>query len=90
MEIIIGIISGLLLIAGFVIWNLLKKVERQEDLIEKYQQYLTSLDTSIKLSSKRLEEIDVKGMFSSDDEIGWYFKQIKEIQSILDDYKLKI
>ena len=90
MEIIIGIISGLLLIAGFVIWNLLKKVERQEDLIEKYQQYLTSLDTSIKLSSKRLEEIDVKGMFSSDDEIGWYFKQIKEIQSILDDYKLKM
>jgi hypothetical protein len=90
MEITIGIISGLLLIAGFVIWNLLKKVERQEDLIEKYQQYLTSLDTSIKLSSKRLEEIDVKGMFSSDDEIGWYFKQIKEIQLILDDYKLKI
>jgi len=90
MEIIIGITSGLLLIAGFVIWNLLSKVERQEDLIEKYQQYLTSLDTSIKLSSKRLEEIDVKGMFSSDDEIGWYFKQIKEIQLILDDYKLKI
>ena len=90
MEITIGIISGLLLIAGFVIWNLLKKVERQEDLIEKYQQYLTSFDTSIKLSSKRLEEIDVKGMFSSDDEIGWYFKQIKEIQLILDDYKLKI
>lgn len=90
MEIIIGITSGLLLIAGFVVWNLLKKVERQEDLIEKYQQYLTSLDTSIKLSSKRLEEVDVKGIFSSDDEIGWYFKQIKEIQSILDDYKLKI
>ena len=90
MEITIGVISGLLLIAGFVIWNLLKKVERQEDLIEKYQQYLTSLDTSIKLSSKRLEEIDIKGMFSSDDEIGWYFKQIKEIQSILDDYKLKM
>ncbi len=90
MEIIIGIVSGLLLIAGFVIWNLLKKVERQEDLIEKYQQYLTSLDTSIKLSSKRLEEIDVKGMFSSDDEIGWYFKQIKEIQEILNDYKLKL
>ena len=90
MEIIIGILTGLLLVAGFVIWNLLKKVERQEDLVEGYQQYLTSVDSAIKLSSKRLKEIDVKGMFSSDDEIGWYFKQIKEIQSILDDYKLKI
>jgi hypothetical protein len=90
MIIAIGILSGLLCIAGFVIWNLLRKVERQEDLVEKYQQYLISVDTSIKLSSKRLQEIDVKGMFSSDDEIGWYFKQIKEIQEILNDYKLKL
>jgi hypothetical protein len=90
MEIIIGILTGLLLVAGFVIWNLLKKVEKQEDLVEGYQQYLTTVDSAIKLSSKRLKEIDVKGMFSSDDEIGWYFSQIKEIQEILDDYKLKM
>ena len=90
MEIIIGILTGLLLVAGFVIWNLLKKVEKQEDLVEGYQQYLTSVDSAIKLSSKRLKEIDVKGMFSSDDEIGWYFSQIKEIQEILDDFKLNI
>jgi hypothetical protein len=90
MEIIIGILTGLLLVAGFVIWNLLKKVEKQEDLVEGYQQYLTSVDSAIKLSSKRLKEIDVKGMFSSDDEIGWYFSQMKEIQEILDDYKLKM
>ena len=90
MEIIIGILTGLHLIAGFVIWNLLKKVEKQEDLVEGYLQYLTSVDSAIKLSSKRLKEIDVKGMFSSDDEIGWYFSQIKEIQEILDDFKLKM
>ena len=90
MEIIIGILTGLLLIAGFVIWNLMTKAEKQEDLIESYQQYLTTVDSAIKLSSKRLKEIDVKGMFSSDDEIGWYFSQIKEIQEILDDYKLKL
>lgn len=90
MEIIIGILTGLLFVAGFVIWNLLKKVEKQEDLVEGYQQYLTSVDSAIKLSSKRLKEIDVKGMFSSDDEVGWYFSQIKEIQEILDDFKLKI
>jgi len=90
MEIIIGILTGLLLVAGFVICNLLKKVEKQEDLVEGYQQYLTTVDSAIKLSSKRLKEIDVKGMFSSDDEIGWYFSQMKEIQEILDDYKLKM
>jgi hypothetical protein len=90
MGIIIGISTGLLIVAGFVIWNLLIKVEKQEDLVERYQQYLTSVDSAIKLSSKRLKEIDVRGMFSSDDEVGWYFSQIKEIQEILDDFKLKM
>ena len=89
MIIAIGILSGLLCIAGFVIWNLLRKVERQEDLVEVYNKYLATLDDMIKASSKRLKEIDVKQMFSSDDEIGWYFTQIKEIQEILDEFKLK-
>lgn len=89
-PILISIVILLLGVAGFIIWNLLTKVERQEDLIEKYQIYLISLDTAIKASSKKLEEIDKKQMFSSDDEIGWFFKQIKEIQALLDEYKLKI
>ena len=82
MIIVIAILSGLLCVAGFIIWNLLTKVEKQEDLIEVYNRYLTTLDDMVKASSKRLKEIDTKQMFSSDDEIGWYFRQIKEIQEI--------
>ena len=89
MIILTAILSSLLCVAGFVIWNLLRKVERQEDLVEVYNKYLATLDEMIKASSKRLKEIDVKQMFSSDDEIGWYFTQIKEIQEILDEFKLK-
>lgn len=89
MIILTAILSSLLCVAGFVIWNLLRKVERQEDLVEVYNKYLATLDDMIKASSKRLKEIDVKQMFSSDDEIGWYFTQIKEIQEILDEFKLK-
>lgn len=89
MIILTAILSGLLCVAGFVIWNLLRKVERQEDLIEVYNKYLITLDDMIKASSKRLKEIDTKQMFSSDDEIGWYFTQMKEIQEILDEFKLK-
>ena len=89
MIILTAILSGLLCVAGFVIWNLLRKVERQEDLVEVYNKYLATLDDMIKASSKRLKEVDTKQMFSSDDEIGWYFTQIKEIQEILDEFKLK-
>lgn len=85
----IGILGGLLVVAGFVIWNLLRKVEKQEDILQGYLTYLSSLDAIIKTSSKKLEEIDGKGLFSSDDDIGWYFKQIKSIQEILDEFKLK-
>jgi hypothetical protein len=89
MVIITALLTGLLCVAGFVIWNLLRKVEKQEDLVEVYNQYLATLDDMIKASSKRLKEIDAKQVFSSDDEIGWYFAQIKEIQEILDEFKLK-
>ena len=68
----------------------MRKVERQEDLLKQHQDYMISLDSVIKSSSKKLNEIDKKGMFSSDDEIGWYFENIKSIQELLDDYKLKL
>jgi hypothetical protein len=44
---------------------------------------------AIEHSSKKLKEIDERGMFKSDDEIGWFFEKIKLIQDILDQYKIK-
>ena len=37
-------------------------------------------------SGRKLKEIDHKGSFESDDEIGWFFKNIQEIQKILNLY----
>lgn len=90
MTIILPILVFLICLLGYTTYNLMRKVENQEDLIQRYQEYLISLDNTIKVSSKKLSEIDKKGMFSSDDEIGWYFENIKSIQEILDDYKLKL
>ena len=36
-----------------------------------------------------LKKIDYKGSFRSDDEVGFFFDQIKKIQDILNDFKLK-
>lgn len=90
MTIILPILIFLICVLGYTTYNLMRKVENQEDLIQRYQEYLVSLDNTIKISGKKLSEIDKKGMFSSDDEIGWYFENIKSIQEILDDYKLKL
>jgi len=33
--------------------------------------------------------VDDKGIFYSDDEIGWFFKEVKKIQEALNEFTLK-
>jgi hypothetical protein len=41
------------------------------------------------MSDKRLQKIDEKGIFKSDDEIGWFFEQIKVIQKSITRLKIQ-
>jgi|TARA_B100001778_G_scaffold334453_1_gene345858 peptidoglycan hydrolase CwlO-like protein len=85
--IIISVLSVLILILGYTTFNLLRKVEKSEDLIVKYDNYVTEFSKQIEASDKRLNEIDMKGMFKSDDEIGWFFEQIKVLQNGISEFK---
>ena len=60
-----------ILTLGYMIWNLLKKLERYEDFIEQEQQRNNAL-------LEALREIDSREMFEKDDEVGSIFYQIKE------------
>jgi hypothetical protein len=85
------IISLLILVAGvlsYTTYNLLKKNEKQEDILASYLIYMDQLSKIIEHSSDRLKKIDNKGTFESDDEIGWFFEQIKVIQERLNNFKL--
>ena len=62
--------------------NLIEKNESLED-------FIASQSTLIEQSRKRLDEIDNKGFFRSDDEIGWFFSQVKEIQENLNNFRLR-
>ena len=48
---------------------------------------LEQMDSFIEMSNKRIQEIDEKGLFKSDDEIGWFFEQIKYIQEVFNKFK---
>ena len=48
-----------------------------------------NLDQAIEESDKHLKKIDEKGFFRSDDEIGWFFEQVKTLQSILNEFRVK-
>jgi len=82
MEIVIAILSALLIIAGFAIRNLIQKNEILEDFIAKQSEAIDSCD-------RRLKTIDDKGFFVADDEIGWFFTEVKKIQEALNEFRLR-
>ena len=76
------ILAIVLTTSFFVIRNLIIKNERLEDFISKQSEAITACD-------KRLQEIDNKGVFYSDDQIGWFFKEVQKIQEALNEFTLK-
>jgi hypothetical protein len=95
--IILTVILGLMVvILGYTTFNLLRKLEKQEDTINNqatilasYLSYLNKISDIIEFSDKKLKEIDHKGSFKSDDEVGFFFEEIKQIQSTLNQFKVK-
>jgi hypothetical protein len=83
---ILNIALWIFTIAGYAIWNLMKKTERLETIIEEQQVLINQIISVIDESDRLLKEIDQRGSFSSDDEIGWFFKAVKEIQLTLNQF----
>lgn len=71
---------------GYTTINLLRKVEKLEDFVDEQQLFIDSLRNDIGEADAHLEEIDQKDLFKSDDEIGWFFDEIKVIKSKLSKY----
>lgn len=76
----------MVVVLGYTTFNLLKKNEKAEDLILNYESYVRNLSTTLSLADKKLKDIDAKGLFDSDDEIGWFFNHVKDIQNDLNKF----
>ena len=78
---IVEIILGLVVITeAYIIWNLNTKTEMLETWVEEFTQ-------RIQIVQNDLKEIDDKGAFESDDEVGSIFEQIKNIVNQLESLK---
>jgi len=89
MIIAIVILSLLVVILGYTTFNLLRKNEKQEDILLGYMSYLNKVSDIIEMSDKKLKEVDAKESFKSDDEVGFFFESIKQIKSILNQFNIK-
>lgn len=86
--IISGILVGIILILSYIIRNLMLKVEKYEDVTVDQTQYLQNISNLIGDSKKHLNKLDERGVFQSDDEVGYFFKQLQLVQKELDRYML--
>jgi hypothetical protein len=68
---IITILSLLTIALSYVVYNILQKLEKYEDFIEKELRKNEAL-------LEALREIDNRQMFEKDDDVGSIFYQIKE------------
>ena len=88
MEILVILIILVALILGYTTWNLHRKVVRQEEIIEYQVGYLRKVAYLISESKIYVEQLDEKGTFRSDDEVGVFFNFMKEIQDTINAYRL--
>jgi len=75
LEIVFGVYA---VVSIFVIVNLTKKTEQLEDWGEQ-------LATKVTWVQDRFKEIDSKGHFESDDEVGTIFSALKDVSQVLNE-----
>ena len=86
---IIILLSVLVVIFLYTTFNLLRKNEKYEDLTEGYRVFILRFQQQVKESDKRIKEIDSKGTFNSDDEVGYFFNELKKIQDSLTNFRVE-
>ena len=54
----------------------LRRINNYENLIIEFQQI-------IQFSTEKMKQVDTRGHYESDDETGFFFEQLKELQELL-------
>lgn len=83
MEIAIGFLCLSLIVCTFIIFNLLNKLEKIDDELVDLSKTVEQIILDFNDAKRALDEIDSKGTFKSDDEIGTVFNAVNQIVSDL-------
>jgi len=75
----IVILGLVVLIEGYVIWNLIRKTELLETWMEEFSDRVSQVQ-------QEMSDIDSTGHFEADDEIGSIFDSIKDIINDLNNF----
>jgi hypothetical protein len=73
-------------IFGYIIWNLNQKVTKLEQIATKQKIIIDSISSIIEESNKQLHTVDLTEAFKNDDQIGFFFRNLQNIQDSLNHY----
>lgn len=73
-------------LVGYVIYNLYQKNVQLEDKVRDQQILLHNIKIVVEESDKRLKDLDKRGIFASDDEVGTFFKTVQAVQEMLNEF----
>ena len=65
-------------VSSTLLFYSLKRINQYENLILQFQQIVT-------FATEKMKQVDSAGHYESDDETSFFFKQLKEIQKLLND-----
>ena len=77
MEYVIVVLSLIIIVLVYTLWNLVRKYELLEDEMEFSEKYINLAYDSMKKAYDRMKKIDRLGSFEADDESGYIFNEIK-------------
>jgi len=80
------VVIHLVELIGIGIFLLIRRNNALEKAVIQQQQYVDAISIIIENSQQKLEELDTMGAFKADDEVGTFFKNLAEIQSILNQF----
>jgi stage III sporulation protein SpoIIIAA len=71
------------------VYLLIKKNNTLEKVVIEQQQYLNAIKIVVEDSHDTLTKLDNNGAYSSDDELGVFFQNLKQIQQTLNSFFVK-
>jgi len=76
-------------IIGIGIFFLIRRNSILEKAVTEQQQYIDAISIIIANSNAKLKELDTLGAFQTDDEVGTFFTNLREIQEVLNQFNNK-
>jgi hypothetical protein len=79
MLVLVLVLVLLVLVSAYVIYNLYKKYDALETVSKENLDFILSMRNRVLSQQSYLKQLDRRGAFESDDEVGVFFTELKKI-----------